>query len=193
MADAKQAEKLLSALKKHEPFRVRAYAGDDDSRDIAVPQRRRRWGAVIEAIDARPWSRVEFLDKSGCVLGYCDNTSPAGDLEDVSDSRTLKMRSDAEWAVQLALKTGRELLAFRDAETTALLKAQGDVVRELTSAMRGLAEIYGEQRDAAADVASMRAEADNGGDVVKQLIEAGPVLLQALPALKELLNGKGKH
>lgn len=192
--DAKTNERLLVLLKRHEPARVRAYTSDEDFRDIAVPTRRRRWGAVVEAINGRSWTRVEFLNKAGEVLGYCDNTAPAADLEDVSDGRTLKLRSDAEWAVQLALKTGRELLAFRDAEHTALLKAQGDVVRELTGAMRGLATIYGEQRDAAAEVAALRAEAEAGDGVdIKGLIAAAPTILQALPFLRDMMNGKGKH
>lgn len=193
MSDEKMNAKLLVELKRHEPAKIVAYSGDDDARPIAVPTRRKRWAAVIAAINARSWSRVELQNKAGEMLACVDNTSPAGDVEEL-DGRAAKVRSEAEWAVSLALKTGRELLAFRSEEHTVLLRAQGEVVRELTQAMKGLAQIYGEQRDAAVDVAAMRAEADNGGDV-KALLEAAPTILQVLPVLRDMMNGSkgGKH
>lgn len=185
--------KLLASLKRHNPARVRAYAGDDDARDIAVPQRRRRWSSVIEAIEARSWTRVELLDKSGAVLGYVDNTEPARDLEDLGDvTKTNRTRSDVEWMVGAIVKAQREVLTFRDAEVSALLKAQGDVVREMVTGMRALTEIYREQRDAAAETAALEAAAASGGGTVKELLEAAPVIMQVLPALKSMLNGTPK-
>lgn len=184
--------KLLLALKRHCPHVVRAYAGDDDARDVAVPQRRRRWSTVIEAIEGRAWTRVELLDKAGRVLGYVENTEAATGVEDFSSSSASAKRSEAEWIVALVVRTNREVLAFRSEEHASLLKAQGDVVRELTSAMRALSQIYGEQRDAAVDAATSRAEAESGGQL-KELLEAAPVIMQALPALRDMLNGKGKH
>ena len=104
--------KLLSSLKRQNPARVRAYAGDDDARDIAVPTRRRRWSAVIEAIEARTWTRVELLDKSGAVLGYVDNIEPAREIEDLGgDTRASKLRSESEWIVTLVVKAQREAQA----------------------------------------------------------------------------------
>lgn len=186
-------EKLLAALKRHQPSKVRVLLGDDDDtgRDVAVSKGRKRWGPVIAAITGRAWSRVEMLNAKGEILGYCENTNAADDPEELT-GRKGAVRSEAEWATTLAVRTAERMLAFRAEEHRELLKAQSEVMRELTGAVKGLAVIYREQAEASADVAAMRAEADNGGDM-KQLLEAAPAILQALPVLKEMLNGKGKH
>jgi hypothetical protein len=181
--------KLLRELRRHEPTKVRVYAGDEH-RDVAVPTRRKKWTTVISAINARSWSTCELLNKNGEVLAYVENMSPATDVEEL-DGRKAGVRSEAEWAVQLAVKTGRDMLAFRSEEHRELLKAQGEVLREMSNAMKGLASLYGEQRDAAADVATMRAEADNRGFDIKGLLEAAPVLIQmAQMARASQSNGK---
>jgi hypothetical protein len=182
--------KLLAKLRTLAPAKVRAYAGDDDHRDIAVPTRRKRWSQVIEAIEARSWTRVELLDKGGNVLGYVDNAEPAGVVEDIGGPATAK-RAEAEWIVNLVVRAQRDAMTFRDAEVKSLLQAQGDVVREMSQAMHGLATIYREQRDAAANVAELRATAaaTPDGFNMKELMEALPVLMQALPMLRGLLAG----
>lgn len=187
--------RLLSTLKRHAPHKVRVYTSDDDARDIAVPTRRRRWASVIEAIEARAWTKCEMLDKSGAVLGYFDNDEQATDVEDFADTKLTKTRSDVEWITSLMFRVHEKALASRDAETVTILRAQGDVVRELTSAMRELSGIYREQREAAEETAAMKATAEAGeGGTVKELLDAAPLVLQALPMLKQMLNGKSdKH
>lgn len=186
---------LLEALKRHNPAKVRAYAGDDDVRDIAVPTRRRRWGQVVEAIQARAWSRVELLDRSGAAIAYLDNHEPARDLEplDAAPSATGGQVLLAERIVGLVQRGQREVMTFRDAELTALLQAQGSVVREMADAMRSLSVLYREQVQTAEHTAELRATAlaqaqAGDGDQVKQLLEALPVILQALPMLRGLLG-----
>lgn len=185
--------KLLATLKRHNPFKVRAYNGEDDSRDIAVPTRRRRWSQVIAAVDAKPWSRVELLDKSGAVLAYVDNEGAARDLEDLGPSFAgvggqLML---GERIAALAVKTATDALRLRDSEMTTLLRAQGDVVRELTNGVKALAEVYREQTLAVEEAAEARiaAVAEQSGGDMKQLMEALPVLLQAAPLLRSLLSG----
>lgn len=191
MATEEMNAKLLRELRRHEPARVRVYSGDDH-RDVAVPTRRKKWTTVISAINARTWSSCELLNKNGEVLGYVENTSPAGDVEDL-DGKSSKLRSESEWAVQLALKTGAQMLAYRAEEHRELLKAQGEVMREMTNAMKGLAALYGEQRDAAADVAALRAEAEGGGFDIKGLLEAAPLLVQLARTMRaEQSNGQPK-
>jgi hypothetical protein len=183
-------DKLLATLKRHNPAKVRAYAGDDDARDIAVPTRRKRWAQVIEAIDAKAWSRVELLDKSAAVLAYVENTGPAADVEDFEPGRVSKTRADAEWIVTLVVRAQREAMAFRDSEVQSLLRAQGDVVRELSRAMQDLSGIYTEQRRAAVETAEIRAaahESGSGGEW-KELLDAAPQLLQMLPLVRQLVS-----
>lgn len=189
--------KLLATLKRHNPSKVRAFAGDDDARDIAVPTRRKKWGQVVEAIEARSWTRVELLDKGGAVLAYVDNVEPARELEDITDNgKSSKTRSDAEWIVALAIKAQRDAMTFRDAEVTNLLRAQGDVVRELTGAMHGLAQIFRAQVDVARETEAMKtaaaaeqaAAAAGNGDGFKELLDALPTLLQALPVIRAMIQ-----
>lgn len=191
MTPRTSTERLLACLKRHNPTRVRAFASDDESRDIAVPTRRKRWTQVIEAIEARAWTRVELLNKAGEVIAYVDNTSPASELEELGASMPAGAGGQvllAERIVAMVMRGQRETMAYRDAEVTALLKAQGDVVRELTAGVRALADVYREQVDAAEHAAEMRAVASNPSQV-KELLDAAPALLQLLPLVGKMLNG----
>jgi hypothetical protein len=185
-------ETLLATLKRHNPHKVRAYNGEDDARDVAVPQRRRRWSTVIEAIEAKPWSRVELLDKSGAVLGYCDNEGPSRDVEDLAPSFAgvggqLLL---GERIAQLCMSSVARAVSQRDEETKALLAAQRDVVKEMAAAVQALGEVYREQTVAAEQAAEARAVAAAAGEggQLKELMEALPMLMQALPLLRGLLG-----
>ncbi len=177
-------ERLLSALKKLNPSKVIAIAGDE-RREIAVPERRKRWTQVVEAVLAGPWHRCELVNKRGEVLGYVDNTSPAGDVEDLPDN---KKRSEVEWMVNTIVRAQRDALAYRDSEVQALLQAQGQVVRELSAGVRDIASLYREQAVAARDLGAMQAAGN--GDMLSQLLEAGPELMKVLPMLRALLSGE---
>jgi hypothetical protein len=101
------------------------------------------------------------------------------------------MPAQVERMLAIVLKAQREALAFRDAEVQGLLRAQGDVVKELTQGMRALSGLYQEQVGAARELAELQAEAKHvpeGGDMA-QLLEALPTIMQALPALRALLQG----
>ncbi len=185
-------DKLLATLKRHNPHKVRSFVGDDDSRDIAVPTRRRKWSQVIEAIESRAWTRVELLDKSGALLASVDNEGPAGGLEDIELGRTGGQVLLAERMVAMCIKAQRDAMTFRDAEVTALLRAQGDVVREMTAGMRALTAMYQEQVDVAQTLAENRTLAAAGPekDQLTQLLEAAPLMMQAMPMLRALLSGE---
>ena len=77
------ADLIVKRLRELQPKTVRAYDAADEARDIAVPERRKKWAQVIEALNARPWVRAELLDKKGATLGYVDNDQEAGELDDV--------------------------------------------------------------------------------------------------------------
>jgi hypothetical protein len=178
-------DKLISSLRRHSPHKIRVHCGDD-TRDIAVPQRRRRWPSVVEAIEARPWSQLELLDKSGAVLGYVENDAAPADLEELGAGGG--GITQGERIAAMVMRGMERAWAFRNEETTQLMQAQGAVVRELTAAMNGLAKLYQAQVEAAAEVATLNAEAANGGQL-RELLEAAPQLLQLLPHLKHMLNG----
>lgn len=183
-------DKLTASLRRHNPHKVNVMLGDELQRTIAVPQRRRRWAQVVEAVEAKPWSMCELMDKSGAVLGYVENDSAPTDAEDISGPQSAC--SQAERITALVLRGMREAMSFRDSELQALTRAQGDVVREMVVGMRALTELYRAQVDTAADVAEAQALAQNGGQL-KELMEAMPVIVQALPMLKALLSDAPKN
>lgn len=189
MQNDKLIGKLLASLKRHNPSKVRAYAGDDDGRDIAVPTRRRRWSQVIEAIEAKEWSRVELLDKSGAVLGYVDNTEGAGELRDIGSGTDGKI-TEVQRIVQIVINAQRDAMQFRANEVAEVMQAQSVVIKELVAGVGALGAMYREQVDAATETAAMRATAAAGdGGQLKELLDAAPTLLQMIPVLKGLLGG----
>lgn len=179
---------LLATLKRHNPAKIRAYAGDDDARDIAVPSHRKKWAHVIKAIQARSWSRVELLDRAGAALAYVENTEPAADLEDLESSSKSKTRTDVEWIVSLVVRAQREAVALARERDADAQRAMVDTLREMMATQRDLNALQREAREAAAEVAHLQAAADNGGQV-KELLDAAPAILQMLPMLKSLAGG----
>lgn len=193
---------LLPVLKRYPAVTsIRAYAGDDDEgREIAVPTRRRKWAQVIAAIESAPWSRLELLDAKGRIVAAVDNETDA----DIAPAPALAGPQvsgsflEAERIVSLVLRAQDMALKARDAEHTALLRAQGDVVREMVAGMRELAGLHREQLAAAHELADTRVETvaaqveaaargEESGDL-KQFMEAMPVILQALPLLRSMLG-----
>lgn len=180
---------LLGKLRKLNPFKVIVYNGDE-SRVVAVPQRRRRWPQVLEAIESSPWSRVVLQNKSGEDLGYVDGEA-VPEEESVAVARSGGgATAEAIAIVELVLKGQRAAMEYRDKELTTLLRAQGEVVRELTSGMRALQEIYRAQVDAAMEVSAMQTEAAMGGGDMQKLLEAAPALIPVIPHLRSLFAQK---
>jgi hypothetical protein len=195
MKDATSA-KLLATLRAHNPAKVLAYDGSsDEGRPIAVPTRRRRWAQVIANIEAKPWSRVELVDKSGSVLAYVDNEGSPREVEELAPSFD-GVRGQlllGERIAQLCMSSVSRAVSQRDEETRNLLQAQRDVVKEMSDAVKSLGDVYRAQLDAATDAADTRAEAaataaaSSGEGGLKELMDALPQLLQALPIIKALL------
>lgn len=184
------ADRLLSTLRKAQPAKLKAFTSDDDSRDIAVPGGRKKWSQVINALSARAWSYVVLLDKSGAELGTVHNTDPAAEVEDLGPGgRAAREFQHAERIVELVLKSNEKVLSWRDSETKTLMQAQGTVVSEMTKGIKALSEVWHDQAEVAADTAAAAAASEAGEGQVKQLIEALPVILQALPMLKAMLAG----
>jgi hypothetical protein len=167
------SDKLLSSLKLHNPAKVRCYVGDDDHKDIAVTKRRKKWAQVVAAVEGATkgqWSRCELLDGGGALLATVENTDPAGELSTIGGGPGTGRLGELMALVQIVTKAQRDAMQFRDNEVQALLRAQGEVVRE---------------------VAELQAEAQVKPDQseLQQLLEAAPAILQVLPMLKNLTGG----
>lgn len=193
--------KLVMGLRRLGPHTVRVMNGDDEREVIAVPTRRRKWSAVVEAIEARAWTSCIARDKAGNTLGHIENESAATEVVDLAAMMPAGANGQlllAERIVNVAMQASERTLRHRDAEVTALLQAQNQVVVQMANAVQSLSDVWKEQREAAADAAhsrmeAMQAEAEAtaaaaGGDW-QQLMAALPALLQLLPALKSLAAG----
>jgi hypothetical protein len=183
---------LLAKLRKLNPYKIVVWNGDE-SRTVAVPQRRRRWPQVMEAIESGPWTRVVLQDKSGADLGYVDS----GHVEEEPERSLVRSGVDpmahAIAINELVLRAQKQTADARDKELTALLKAQGEVVGQLVSAVRSLQQVWQAQVEAAQDVAAMQTEAAMGGGGWKELLEAAPQLVPLLPHLRSMFqNGAPK-
>lgn len=170
--------RVLDALKKHTPSKVRAWLSDDESQDIALGHARTRWSRCLDALDGLRWRRVDLLDKAGALIA-----SVASDVEDAPASVASTGEAREERLLALLLKGQEVALKYRDAETTALLRAQAEVLKVLTDSVKALAAVHREQLNAAVDAAEARAEAESGG-MLGQVAE----LLPHLPAIKAMLG-----
>jgi hypothetical protein len=185
------ADKLLTKLRQIAPHKVRVYDNSDEHRDVAVPNRRKRWSQVVETIEARPWVRCELMNKTGEVLGYIDNDGEAKELEELGSGGPSGTASQ-RWFLEMMLRSQETALKWRSKEHSELLTGMRDLLEVNTHATRELIEIFRVQRDVSSDVAAMRAAAENGGDIdqIVKLLEASPALLQILGPLIMSLRGK---
>ncbi len=185
------ADRLLSTLRRLAPAKVRVYDSADDHRDIAVPSQRKRWGHVVTTIEARPWVRCELLDKAGAVLGYVENDGAAGEVEELSTPGGGAGTAQSRWFLEMMIKAQTVALSYRDKEHTVLMAGMRDLMDAQTSAMKELTNLYRVQVGVSAEVAAMKAAAENGGDIdqIVKLIEASPQLLQLVGPLIGMLKG----
>jgi len=177
--------RLLSALRQLAPAKVRAYDAEDNARDIAVPTRRKRWSAVIQAIEARPWIRVECLDRSGAVLGYVQNDGPAEELEELGTTPHGAVAMQQRWLLELLIRAQQTALTYRDKEHSALLVAVRDIMAVQSDATRELVVLMRAQRDIAAEMAAQRAAAAAGtgemtADDIIAILKESPKMLEKL-------------
>lgn len=186
------SDTLLATLKRWAPRKVRVYNSDDEHRDVAVPERRRKWESVINAIEARPWVRCELLDKGGAVLAYVENDGPAGDVEDITGP-TANRQAEMKWILDAVLAAQKVALSYRDAEHKQLLQGVSEVMKVQTDAIKQLVALYQAQVSVAADVAAMQATAEAGGDMEQwaKLLELAPGAIgQLAPLIRLLTAGK---
>lgn len=184
------ADRLLAKLRQLAPAKVRVSDGSGETRDIAVPNRRKRWDPVIRAIEAKPWVQCELLDKSGAVLGYIENDGEAKELESLSPGS-----AKDRWFLEMMLKAQDMALKWRSKEHESLMQGMANMLDVQTRSMHEMIELMRVQRDVSVDIATLQAEAANGGDIDKivKLIEASPDLLKVLgPVVQMLMARKSK-
>lgn len=178
------ADRLLATLRKLAPARVRAIDAQDATRDVAVPSGRKRWSAVAATVEARPWVRLELLDKHGAILGYVENETAPDELEDIGVTQAAQM-ANPRWFLELMIKAQTAALSFRDKEHATLLQSVNSLLETHMHTLRDMMDIMRAQRVEAEELAAIRAAAAQGSDMddVMKLLEASPKLMQAIGPL----------
>jgi len=182
-------EKLMRDLRRLAPHVVRVFDSADEFRDVAVPARRKRWAQVIETIEARPWVRCELRAKGGAVLGYIEHEESEGDAA-MADAPP--EGAHMRWYLDMMLRAQTAALQFVAKEHATVLGSVREILEVQTEAMRETIGLMRMQRDAASEIAALKASAnqqDDGlGEIVK-LVEASPKLMEKLgPMLAMLLT-----
>lgn len=177
---------LLAALRKVHPAQVRVYDAAGECRTVGVPEGRTKWKQVATTIMARPWARLDMLDRNGADIGYIEN-------DEVSSVSTALAplaagagpeASVPPWMADAILRGQELVLKHRDQEHKALLESVGTVLRANAEATRELVALFRAQRDVAADVAASNArlEAQEASKqqtgLLEELTEAAPKLLE---------------
>jgi hypothetical protein len=180
-------KQLLATLKRYAPVKLIATVGDEQ-KAVAVPNVRKRWDRVMSTLAKLAWSKLELQDKSGALLYAVENAEPAGELADLPAGRAAELNS----LLTIVLRAQAETARWRDSEFQALVRAQADVMREVTASVRALSALHQEQLVAARELGEIEREqveaAAQNSDQLKQFMEAMPLIMQALPALKSLLG-----
>lgn len=135
-------QQFSAAARRHGDavYHVRVFQNDDAIRDLPVLRKKKRWDAVRLVLDKLAWTSIEMLDKGKGTLARIDNEGPAEHVEDITGAQATR----EDRLLNLLLRAQREALTFRDAETTAALKANVDVMREMSTSVATLAGLYRE-------------------------------------------------
>lgn len=178
---------LATVLRQYQPVSLRAYDAHDDTRDIAVPPgARTKWTRAAATVNARPWVRLDLLDKAGKVLYHVEHDGPAADVEDLSAPMGVADRRD-ERMLALMLRAQRE---GRDADRREMVDTLGacrEMMRVCVDAVRALSEVQRAQMQAMSDAFNARMAAaahsrgDDGGDATEDLLKT--LLPTMLPAM----------
>jgi len=174
---------IAATLRHYQPVSVRAYDAHDDVRDIAIPHgARTKWKRAAKTIEARPWVRLDLLDKGGKTLAHVDNDGPAEDIEELSAASSSATARD-ERMLALYHRITRDVRAMDSRENVELIAACREMMKVVTEGMRTLAEI---QRAQYAALAELRSSSSEGGgtsedELMKMLMPLIPALLARNP------------
>lgn len=142
---------LTATLARLKPAKVRAVLHDGESRDIAVPNRRKRWAHVVEVLASLAWARIECLDSKGGLLGAIeadeqpevDDVGKATDRERGLLALLVKAQDMAlarhERGLGLLLDGYRVMLDSSLVRLSALERGYGDVLKLAHEATLALA------------------------------------------------------
>lgn len=183
---------LTDALRRFKPTAVRAYTAQGERR-IPVPDRHRRWQAVVETVTTLHAHRVELVDATGGTLHVVDDGGPIGGPTPTLDRETDKGSDVA--ALARAIVSGQQVALDSHVEASkhlvaALLKQQEvsnkrlEVLESLLvkqmQLTHDLSSALVDQRLATAETAAAALESTGDDKMDKLLALAGPLVGSAL-------------
>lgn len=167
---------LATVLRQYQPCSLRAYDAHDDTRDIAIPPgARTKWSRAAATVNARPWVRLDLLDRTGKVLFHVEHDGPSTDVEELSPGMSATDRRD-ERMLALLLRAQREGREADRRDTVELIGGCREMMRVLTDAVRALSDIQRAQiqalQDSFAARASSSSSSDEAGSAVDDLVKS---------------------
>lgn len=182
-------DQMIAKLRQLSPHRVRVYQDADNYKDVAVPQRRKRWAQVVATIETLQWVRCELLDKSGALLGAIDNS--ATELETIPTEPGGGVIAN-RWFLEMMIRAQTVALTYRDKEHVAILQTMRELLDLNMQNTRDMHALMRMQRDESMELARIRAAAEQGSDIdqIVKLVEASPQIMQALGPVLALLTRK---
>lgn len=174
--------RVIERLKAAKPYALVAHFPDGSSKDIAIPDVRRRWvrlRAIVENLD--DWQSLDGVDKKGAVLVIVknDRANEPDDDEWVEDISTPGPAGELGPLLNMMLRAQDVALNRNHQLVRTVMQSQTDLVKLVSERL-----LLQEKQNAAnlqrlQEYAEALAEAQTGDN------EDGEVtaLLQALPAL----------
>lgn len=181
---------VLSELKRLNPARVVAVLADGEARAVAVPQRRRKWEAVLSALGALAWQRVELLTKAGELLGVVEQEA-AGEVQLTPEAARVNSMLD------VMLKAQDVALSRNERSFGQILEANTRLVDAMGARLAAMEATYAQVLKLAADATMALAQAQPNDSETMELLKVvlggdrGPQALMQL-ASKMGIGGKPK-
>jgi hypothetical protein len=185
---------VLKALKQLQPFQLRLYLTDGETKMVAIPGKRTRWARVAAILNSQEpaWVKAEALDGRGVTLGVVDNPEletdlapfEDGGLEDIGgDGATVGVLMGQLRSLQGIMLQGQDVALKRQTELVrTTLDANRQLIEVMVKLVTGFAARLEKSEERAADFFDQLSQLAGGEEAGS---EAGAVL-QMLPQLLQV-------
>ncbi len=187
---------VVAQLKGLNPMSLIAYLVDGETKNIAVPQVRRKWSHLRKVIDVLPpWARLEALDKKGNVTAIIENPK---ETDELMGDLYLPTKTTGEVGQLLALMLkGQDVALQRQAQMLKTVLENNAAMLQTVSARLGMLEKnYMENLELVQDFAQAAAAAASGGgehdEAWKAVADLAPHFPALLKAGRQMSGGNSK-
>jgi len=185
---------VVAQLKGTNPMSLVVYMVDGETKNLAVPQVRRKWAHLRKVLDnLAPWARLEAIDRKGNICAVVDNPR-ADDSETLDLYAPSKQAGDVAQLVQIMLKAQDVALSRQGSMLKSVLDNNAQILSMVSQRLGMLEKNYMQNLELVQDFAQAAASAageDGKGDsqAWEALIELAPQIPALLKAGREVLPG----